>query len=107
MDVKDFAGECESVVIIAKGQSIQGTCKYGTRMDCTLAPSESPYKFIPGSYLVFCSKGTVDHHVVKVDIIRSETNIQELVHSKRQQPKRMIVKITDSSSSKGIWKPNG
>lgn len=103
-DAKDFAGECESVVMIAKGQSVQGTCKYGTRVDYILASSESPYKFVPGSYSVFSSKGTSDHHIVKVDIVISETNVQEFVHSKRRQPKRSIVKITDSSSSKGIWK---
>lgn len=103
-DSKDFAGECESVVMITKGQSVQGTCKYGTRVDYILASSESPYKFVPGSYSVFSSKGTSDHHIVKVDIVISETNSQEFVHSKRRKHKRSIVKITDASPNKGIFK---
>ncbi|KAK4361619.1 hypothetical protein RND71_020571 [Anisodus tanguticus] len=69
-DAKDYAGECESVVMIAKGQSVQGTCKYGTRVDYVLSSSDSPYKFVPGSYSVFSSKGTSDHHIVKVDVVK-------------------------------------
>ncbi|KAJ0053145.1 hypothetical protein Pint_01111 [Pistacia integerrima] len=72
-DAKDFAGECESVVMIAKGQSVQGTCKYGTRVDYILGSPNSPYKFVPGSYSVFSSKGTSDHHIVKVDIVKVES----------------------------------
>uniref|UniRef100_A0A5B7BHL5 Endonuclease/exonuclease/phosphatase domain-containing protein n=1 Tax=Davidia involucrata TaxID=16924 RepID=A0A5B7BHL5_DAVIN len=70
IDSKDFAGECEPVVIIAKGQSVQGTCKYGTRVDYVLASPDLPYKFVPGSYSVISSKGTSDHHIVKVDIMK-------------------------------------
>ncbi|KAL7172290.1 hypothetical protein ACSBR2_031894 [Camellia fascicularis] len=103
-DAKDFAGECESVVMIAKGQSVQGTCKYGTRVDYILASSDSPYKFVPGSYSVFSSKGTSDHHIVKVDMLKMESSAQQCVHRKRRQQKQKIVKITNSSSSKGIWK---
>ncbi|XP_057487353.1 uncharacterized protein LOC130773433 [Actinidia eriantha] len=103
-DAKDFAGECESVVMIAKGQSVQGTCKYGTRVDYILASSDSPYKFVPGSYSVFSSKGTSDHHIVKVDISKAENSIDQHNNRKPRQPKQRIVKITDSSSSKGIWK---
>ncbi|KAI4304514.1 hypothetical protein MLD38_040010 [Melastoma candidum] len=47
-DAKDFSGECEPVVVIAKGQSVQGTCKYGTRVDYMLMSPDSPYKFVPG-----------------------------------------------------------
>ncbi|KAA8527521.1 hypothetical protein F0562_034764 [Nyssa sinensis] len=71
IDGKDFAGECEPVVIIAKGQSVQGTCKYGTRVDYVMASPDSPYKFVPGSYSVISSKGTSDHHIVKVDIVKA------------------------------------
>ncbi|XP_052170525.1 uncharacterized protein LOC127786859 [Diospyros lotus] len=102
-DAKDFAGECESVVMIAKGQSVQGTSKYGTRVDYILASSDSPYKFVPGSYSVFSSKGTSDHHIVKVDIVKLETDAQSDVSRKCRQPKQRIVKITNSSSPKGIW----
>ncbi|KAJ4848335.1 hypothetical protein Tsubulata_042193 [Turnera subulata] len=105
-DAKDFAGEYEPVVMIAKGQNVQGTCKYGTRVDYILASPNSPYKFVPGSYSVFSSKGTSDHHIVKVDMIKVNDDIpQENVTRKRRQPKQKVVKITDSSS-KGIWKIN-
>ncbi|WJX13769.1 hypothetical protein P8452_04124 [Trifolium repens] len=104
-DSKDYAGECESVVMIAKGQSVQGTCKYGTRVDYILSSSNSPYKFVPGSYLVLSSKGTSDHHIVKVDVmIKVNNNSQENVTKKPQQHRQKIVKITHSTPSKGIWK---
>ncbi|KAL5561616.1 hypothetical protein UlMin_031363 [Ulmus minor] len=102
-DSKDFAGECESVVMIAKGQSVQGTCKYGTRVDYILASPNSPYKFVPGSYSVFSSKGTSDHHIVKVDITKVDNAARENVTRKRRQPKQKVVKMTRSSPSKGIW----
>uniref|UniRef100_A0A5B7CBY1 Putative DNAse I-like superfamily protein n=1 Tax=Davidia involucrata TaxID=16924 RepID=A0A5B7CBY1_DAVIN len=105
-DAKDFAGECESVVMIAKGQSVQGTCKYGTRVDYILASQDSPYKFVPGSYSVFSSKGTSDHHIVKVDILKVDSSAQPHVNRKQRQPKQKVVKITNSSSSKGIWREN-
>ncbi|CAI8603851.1 unnamed protein product [Vicia faba] len=104
-DSKDYAGECESVVMIAKGQSVQGTCKYGTRVDYILSSSNSPYKFVPGSYLVLSSKGTSDHHIVKVDVmIKVNNNSQENVTKKPQQHRQKIVRITHSTPSKGIWK---
>ncbi|XP_015891544.2 uncharacterized protein LOC107425980 [Ziziphus jujuba] len=106
-DAKDFAGECESVVMIAKGQSVQGTCKYGTRVDYILASPNSPYKFVPGSYSVFSSKGTSDHHIVKVDVIKSNSNTtvhHANLNRKKRQPKQKIVRISESSPSKGLWK---
>ncbi|KDP21522.1 hypothetical protein JCGZ_21993 [Jatropha curcas] len=104
-DAKEFAGECESVVMIAKGQNVQGTCKYGTRVDYILASSNSPYKFVPGSYSVFSSKGTSDHHIVKVDMIKMNGGDQENVLTrKKHQPKQKIIKISNSSPIKGIWK---
>lgn len=104
-DSKDFAGECESVVMIAKGQSVQGTCKYGTRVDYILASPNSPYKFVPGSYSVFSSKGTSDHHIVKVDITKVQSNEkQNNAGRKRCKPKQKVVKISGSSPAKGIWK---
>ncbi|XWS31632.1 hypothetical protein CRYUN_Cryun23aG0093100 [Craigia yunnanensis] len=87
-DAKDFAGECEPIVVIAKGQSVQGTCKYGTRVDYILASPNSPYKFVPRSYSVLSSKGTSDHHIVKVDIIKVNEDAQENVSRKRRQPKQ-------------------
>ncbi|KAG6748538.1 hypothetical protein POTOM_048466 [Populus tomentosa] len=91
-DAKDFAGECESVVILAKGQNVQGTCKYGTRVDYVLASPDSPYRFVPGSYSVFSSKGTSDHHIVKVDIVKARCSSQEQVARKKRQPKQKVWK---------------
>ncbi|KAL8054932.1 hypothetical protein ABFX02_04G024300 [Erythranthe guttata] len=104
-DAKDFAGECESVVMIAKGQSVQGTCKYGTRIDYILSSENAPYKFVPGSYSVFSSKGTSDHHIVKVDLIKVGENNQQCTSRKTRQHRKRTVKIVHSSfPSKGIWK---
>uniref|UniRef100_A0A368UIH7 Endonuclease/exonuclease/phosphatase domain-containing protein n=1 Tax=Glycine max TaxID=3847 RepID=A0A368UIH7_SOYBN len=105
-DAKDYAGECESVVMIAKGQSVQGTCKYGTRVDYILSSSNSQYKFVPGSYLVLSSKGTSDHHIVKVDVVKANNNPEENNVTKNpQQPRQRVVRITESNPSKAIWKP--
>nr|GMD22127.1 DNAse I-like superfamily protein [Ipomoea batatas] len=106
-DAKDFGGECESVVVIAKGQSVQGTCKYGTRVDYILASPHSSFKFVQGSYSVLSSKGTSDHHIVKVDVVKvdDEEESQQCVDSSNKlQAKKKVVKITDPNSSKGLWK---
>ena len=81
---------------------VQGTCKYGTRVDYILASPNSPYRFVPGSYGVISSKGTSDHHIVKVDIVieKAAENTNQ-----RQQPKQRVVKI-DKDSSKAIWRIN-
>ncbi|XP_042517000.1 uncharacterized protein LOC122091218 [Macadamia integrifolia] len=106
VDSKDFTGECESVVMIAKGQNVQGTCKYGTRVDYLLASPGLPYKFVPGSYSVMSSKGTSDHHMVKVDVVRVDDTDQENVTlQRRKKPKQKVVKIT-TPSSRGLWKTN-
>ncbi|KAH0435954.1 hypothetical protein IEQ34_026502 [Dendrobium chrysotoxum] len=102
IDAKNFAGECEAVVVVAKGQDVQGTCKYGTRVDYILASPGSPYKFLPGSYGVISSKGTSDHHIVKVDIVING-NIEN--NHRTQKSRKRLVKI-DRFSSKGIWKVN-
>ncbi|CAL0300568.1 unnamed protein product [Lupinus luteus] len=103
-DAKDFSGEYESVVMIAKGQSVQGTCKYGTRVDYILSSSSSTYKFVPGSYLVHSSKGTSDHHIVKVDVVKVNINPQENLTKISQRHKQKVVGIKHSSPSKGVWK---
>ncbi|KAL4588185.1 hypothetical protein LXL04_001067 [Taraxacum kok-saghyz] len=103
-DAKDFAGECESVVIIAKGQNVQGTCKYGTRVDYLLVSPDSPYKFVPGSYMVLSSKGTSDHHIVKVDVTKVQVSPPQQVVRKHRHSKQKVVKITNSNPSKGVWK---
>ncbi|KAK1317610.1 hypothetical protein QJS10_CPA05g00571 [Acorus calamus] len=100
LDAKHFTGECESVVVIAKGQDVQGTCKYGTRVDYIMASPNSPYKFMPGSYAVLSSKGTSDHHIVKVDLKVADVTA---IDNGRQTPKQRVVRGTDSTS-KGIWK---
>lgn len=73
-------------------------------MDYILASSNSPYKFVPGSYSVFSSKGTSDHHIVRVDVIKVDNGVGE-DHTRRRQMKQKVTKITNTSSpSKGIWK---
>ncbi|MED6150587.1 hypothetical protein PIB30_073768 [Stylosanthes scabra] len=104
-DAKDFAGECESVVVIAKGQSVQGTCKYGTRVDYLLSSSNCSYKFVPGSYLVLSSKGTSDHHIVRADLMKVNSNSEGSVTRKtQQQRKQKVIRITHETPTKGIWK---
>ncbi|OEL19399.1 hypothetical protein BAE44_0019580 [Dichanthelium oligosanthes] len=97
VDAKDFAGECEAVVVVAKGQYVQGTCKYGTRVDYILASPNSPCKFVPGSYAVVSSKGTSDHHIVKADItvVGNDGGARRF---RRQRVVRM-----SKGSTKGIW----
>ncbi|PIN07978.1 hypothetical protein CDL12_19450 [Handroanthus impetiginosus] len=100
-DAKEFPGECEPVVMIAKGQNVQGTCKYGTRVDYILGSPGSGYKFVPGSYSVISSKGTSDHHIVKVDIVKVANGDRK---SKRyKKVKQRVVRISNSCSSRGIW----
>nr|GMD18567.1 putative DNAse I-like superfamily protein [Ipomoea batatas] len=102
-DAKDFGGECESVVMIAKGQCVQGTCKYGTRVDYIVSSPDSVYKFVPGSYSVLSSKGTSDHHIVKVDVVKAAAGsgchhrqrVDRKKQQKKQVKKRVVKKITD------------
>lgn len=82
---------------------VQGTCKYGTRVDYILSSPDSRYKFVPGSYAVISSRGTSDHHIVKVDIVVAKET--ENVASNRQQLKKKVVKATNPLSS-GIWTIN-
>ncbi|CAN6319912.1 unnamed protein product [Urochloa humidicola] len=96
VDAKDFAGECEAVVVVAKGQDVQGTCRYGTRVDYIMASPNSPYKFVPGSYAVVSSKGTSDHHIVKAEITVGGDDGARSV--RRQRVVRM-----SKGSAKGIW----
>ncbi|XP_057756407.1 uncharacterized protein LOC130975669 [Arachis stenosperma] len=108
-DAKDYSRECESVVMIAKGQSVQGTCKYGTRVDYILSSSDSTYKFVAGSCLVLSSKGTSDHHIVKVDVVKENNSI--LNSSPRQEENNNVTKKqqrmkTQPSPSTCIWNKN-
>ncbi|EOA27111.1 hypothetical protein CARUB_v10023211mg [Capsella rubella] len=102
-DAKDFAGECESVVVVAKGQSVQGTCKYGTRVDYILASSDSPYRFVPGSYSVLSSKGTSDHHIVKVDVVKARSiNVDEQRPIRHKQQR--VSTYNNSALTKASWR---
>ncbi|ESQ39448.1 hypothetical protein EUTSA_v10001446mg [Eutrema salsugineum] len=104
-DAKDFAGECESVVVVAKGQSVQGTCKYGTRVDYILASSDSPYQFVPGSYSVLSSKGTSDHHIVKVDVVKARPINVDEQRPRRQTQQRVTTTLYNNSSlTKASWR---
>ncbi|KAL8047784.1 hypothetical protein ABFX02_07G023000 [Erythranthe guttata] len=101
IDAKDFPGECEPVVMIAKGQNVQGTCKYGTRVDYILGSSDSPYAFVPGSYSVTSSKGTSDHHIVKVDVVRIADFGSE--NSKKQRKLRQsVLSMMNSCSLRSV-----
>ncbi|XLR21950.1 hypothetical protein S83_014679 [Arachis hypogaea] len=108
-DAKDYSRECESFVMIATGQSVQGTCKYGTRVDYILSSSDSTYKFVAGSYLVLSSKGTSDHHIVKVDVVKENNSI--LNSSPREEENNNVTKMqqrmkTQPSPSSCIWNKN-
>ncbi|MED6134763.1 hypothetical protein PIB30_039944 [Stylosanthes scabra] len=110
-DAKDYSGECESVVMIAKGQSVQGTCKYGTRVDYILSSSDSTYKFVAGSYQVVSSKGTSDHHIVKVDVVKEDSIPKSNPHQEDNNNNNNVTKKqqrmkTQSSPSTCIWNKN-
>lgn len=79
---------------------VQGTCKYGTRVDYILASPNSPYKFVPGSYTVISSKGTSDHHIVRVDVTISQIKETDAETGNRKQ---RVVKMSKKGSRKGIW----
>ncbi|KAI8561518.1 hypothetical protein RHMOL_Rhmol04G0346400 [Rhododendron molle] len=103
-DAKDYAGECEPVVIIAKGQNVQGTCKYGTRVDYILNSPDLRCKFVPGSYSVVSSKGTSDHHIVKVEIAREVKRDRERIKRRKHKVEEKVARVANSCSSRGIWR---
>ncbi|PSR92670.1 GDP polyribonucleotidyltransferase [Actinidia chinensis var. chinensis] len=98
IDAKGFAGECEPVVIVAKGQNVQGTCKYGTRVDYILASPDLNCQFVPGSYSVVSSKGTSDHHIVTVEVAKAVGRGQERIR-RHCKVKDKVVRITKWCSS--------
>ncbi|KAF7850107.1 hypothetical protein BT93_L5853 [Corymbia citriodora subsp. variegata] len=93
IDAKNSAGDCEPVVIIAKGQNVQGTCKYGTRVDYMWASPEAPYKFVPNSYSVISSKGTSDHHIVKVDVVKASCKARKDPLRQQQKARQKALKV--------------
>uniref|UniRef100_A0A1J3GWT0 Endonuclease/exonuclease/phosphatase domain-containing protein n=1 Tax=Noccaea caerulescens TaxID=107243 RepID=A0A1J3GWT0_NOCCA len=103
-DSKEYARECEPVVIIAKGQNVQGTCKYGTRVDYIMTSPESPYEFVPGSYSVVSSKGTSDHHIVKVDLFIAKDRSRGRFKHSRKKAKQKIIRIKANLMSQEIRK---
>ncbi|XP_023528468.1 uncharacterized protein LOC111791386 [Cucurbita pepo subsp. pepo] len=98
IDSKDYAGDCVPVVIMAKGQNVQGTCKYGTRVDYILASQDSTFRFVPGSYSVISSKGTSDHHIVKAEFV----GIGQKGSRGRKDLKQRIARLTQTCSSIGM-----
>ncbi|KAG2395778.1 uncharacterized protein HKW66_Vig0068460 [Vigna angularis] len=112
IDAKDYAGECDyydhdcsktwKSKLSAEITDVQGTCKYGTRVDYILASPNSPYKYVPGSYSVISSKGTSDHHIVKVDIVRVNASAQKNVMRQCRKLKSKVVKITPPCSATGV-----
>lgn len=83
---------------------MQGTCKYGTRVDYILSSSESQYKFVPGSYSVISSKGTSDHHMVKVDIIKQGKSMRQNLIKGQHKSLKKLVKDAASCHLRGIWR---
>ncbi|KAF5815419.1 putative endonuclease/exonuclease/phosphatase [Helianthus annuus] len=94
IDAKQFAGDCEPAVIISKGQSVQGTCKYGTRVDYILSSKGLTYQFVPGSYSVVSSKGTSDHHIVKADLVKIKEGCPCDKVRRTKKIKQKLVRIT-------------
>ncbi|KAL2244106.1 UNVERIFIED_CONTAM: hypothetical protein Sindi_0528600 [Sesamum indicum] len=110
-DAKHFPGECEPsryqfLYIFLKNSGIeadvQGTCKYGTRVDYILGSPDLPYKFVPGSYSVLSSKGTSDHHIVKVDIMKVADK-RPKSNRRQKKLKQRVFRLSNSCSSRGIW----
>lgn len=84
---------------------VQGTCKYGTRVDYILASSDSPYRFVPGSYSVLSSKGTSDHHIVKVDVVKARSiNVDEQLPVRQKQQRVTATTYNNSSLTKASWR---
>lgn len=73
---------------------VQGTCKYGTRVDYILGSSGLHYAFVPGSYSVFSSKGTSDHHIVKVDIVRLAAAAAQKTKTRNRRLKQRLVQTS-------------
>lgn len=72
-------------------------------MDYILASSDSAYKYVPGSYSVVSSKGTSDHHIVKVEMKRVGESAQEIAIRQRRKIKQKVVRITNQCYSRGLW----
>jgi len=85
------------LILSAEFADVQGTCKYGTRVDYILASPNSPYKFVPGSYAVVSSKGTSDHHIVKADLTGAAGG-----DGARSFQRQRVVRMS-KGSTKGIW----
>uniref|UniRef100_A0A0E0GMM1 Endonuclease/exonuclease/phosphatase domain-containing protein n=1 Tax=Oryza nivara TaxID=4536 RepID=A0A0E0GMM1_ORYNI len=104
VDAKDFAGGRDAgLVVVPNGQDVQGTCKYGTRVDYILASPNSPYSFVPGSYAVVPSMGTSDHHIVMVDVAVAAHDGGGGGGAARRRRRRRVVKVTNKSSARGIF----
>lgn len=69
-----------------------------------MGSSNSPYKFVPGSYSVISSKGTSDHHIVKVDIMKVNVSAQNNVIRQCRKLRQKVVRITQPCSVTGAWK---
>ncbi|KAI4304395.1 hypothetical protein MLD38_039915 [Melastoma candidum] len=99
-------GFLSGVIDRASLVSVQGTCEYGTRVDYMVMSPDSPCKFVPGSYSVVSSKGKSDQHILKVDLVKSESSpvVQENEpnkgrHKWRRHPER-VVKISSAPPSR-------
>lgn len=91
------------IALDGNSPDVQGTCKYGTRVDYIMASPNCPYKFVPGSYTVVSSKGTSDHHVVRVDVAVPHAREPDDAEATANGQRSRVVKMTKKSSRKGIW----
>ena len=78
---------------------VQGTCKYGTRVDYILASPDSNCQFVPGSYSVVSAKGTSDHHIVKVEVTKNMVGRGRERINGHCKVKDKVVRITKCCSS--------
>lgn len=58
------------------------------------------YQFIPGSYSVVSSKGTSDHHIVKVDLVK----LKEVCHHEEKRMKNFTQDIVNATRDSVLCK---
>lgn len=73
-------------------------------MDYILNSPDLRCKFVPGSYSVVSSKGTSDHHIVKVEIAREVERDRERIKRRKHKVEEKVARVANSCSSRGIWR---
>lgn len=70
-------------------------------MDYILGSQGLNYAFVPGSYSVISSKGTSDHHIVRVDVVKVDDGVGKSRSFKKMR--KRFVRMSSSCSSRGDW----